>query len=60
MSVPSTYPETCLIHLEDFSDTMGDFIEGCNLNIGPSSAEAPPPLGYALRDLFLEQNPVAT
>ena len=31
-----------LFHLEDFSDTMGDVIEGCNLNIGPSGAEAPP------------------
>ena len=40
-------------HLEDFSDTMGDVIEGYNLNIGPSCAEAPP-LGYALRELFLE------
>ena len=50
---PLSTQDLVLFHLEDFSDTMGDVIEGCNLNIGPSCAEAPP-LGYALRDLFLE------
>ena len=53
---PLSTQDLVLFNLEDFSDTMGDVIEGCNLNIGPSGAEAPP-LGYALRDLFLEQHP---
>ena len=40
---PLSTQDLVLFNLEDFSDTMGDVIEGCNLNIGPSGAEAPPP-----------------
>ena len=45
-------------YLEDFSDTMGDVIEGCDLNIGPSSAEAIHH-GSPFCDLFLQQHLVA-
>jgi len=56
---PLSTQKLVLFHLEDFSDTMGDVIEGCNLNIGPSGVEAPPP-SYALCNLFLEQHPLDT
>ena len=56
---PLSTQNLVLFHLEDFSDTMGDFIEGCNLNIGLSGAEATHH-GYPLSDLFLQQHPLAT
>ena len=55
---PLSTQNLVLFHLEDFFDTMGDVIEGRNLNIGPSRAESPP--SYALRNLFLEQHPLDT
>ena len=45
-------------HLEDFSDTMGGVIEGHDLNVDPSGAEDTHH-GSPLRDLFLQQHPVA-
>ena len=55
---PLSTQNLVLFHLEDFSDTMGDVIEGCDLNIGPSSAEAIHH-GSPFCDLFLQQHLVA-
>ena len=55
---PLSTQNLVLFHLEDFSDTIGDVIEGQDLNVDPSGGEDTHH-GSLLRDLFLQQHPVA-